>query len=232
MRKLLFAALLAIVPAASHAAVTIDFTGTTFAPTAAGDVGGSYVRTVGGGADTYAIDPARSVAGRIVIDTAALGANGAAAPSVYYDGAGGSFLTFSFTSTGAQPVQRSGVLTSQSIDSDSGLTFDLFDEDSTYAYSFGLYSLNAIPTASYGGVLLPDFAKADGLFFTVTSRVGGNDAYVETVSQGAVAALTVTDGATAAVPEPAGWAMMMVGIGLAGAAMRRRRTAAGLVFAA
>lgn len=37
--------------------------------------------------------------------------------------------------------------------------------------------------------------------------------------------LTISDPAAAAVPEPASWALMLVGFGLAGASVRRRRTA-------
>jgi hypothetical protein len=42
---------------------------------------------------------------------------------------------------------------------------------------------------------------------------------------GAVSAVAATPANTPAVPEPATWATMMLGLGLAGAALRRRRTA-------
>ena len=228
MKTFVFAALLGMVPVSAQAAVVVTFSGNTFAPVEA-SAGGSYVRTVEGtDSSIFASSRSQAVLGTVTIDTAALGANQGTAPDAVYYGNGGSFLTVTFTSTGATPVQLTGMGTVQSLDSASGLTFDLFDADDTYAYSLALFSNNAIPTGSFAGTLLPDFTRATGLFFNVTSRQGGIDSFVETVSQGNVIAVTqvVTGVDAPAVPEPASWAMMIAGIGVVGAAARRRRRTA------
>lgn len=224
MKTFIFAALLATVPTASQAAVTITFSGTTFAPTN-DPAGGSYIRDhVPGRADILTADQtAQQVSGTIVIDSVAAGANQVAAPDAYYDNlaTGASFMTVNFMSQGVTPLQLAGTLTTQAINSDAGLEFDLFSADGTYSYVFTLVSYDAIPTVSYGGFLLPDFTAATNLFFGVMGTVGNPaGSYIETNSLGVVTAISQ---AVTPVPEPATWMMMIGGFGLVGAAVRRSR---------
>ena len=73
---------------------------------------------------------------------------------------------------------------------------------------------NAFGTGIVSGVGSEKFTR-----YLITTRVGGEVTYLGTLGQGfALQALTAT------VPEPATWAMLVVGFGLVGFA-RRRRTA-------
>jgi hypothetical protein len=73
---------------------------------------------------------------------------------------------------------------------------------------------NAFGTGIVSGVGSEKFTR-----YLITTRVGGEVTYLGTLGQGfALSALTAT------VPEPATWAMLVVGFGLVGFA-RRRRTA-------
>lgn len=218
MKNLLLAAALAFTPAASQAAVTINFSGLTFPYDADQDLIGSYERvTTPDGAVSTAIDvDTQTVSGSIVIDTALAGTNSGTGLEAFYSSS--NFVKLTFASSGVTPTVLTGVLSSsQTIDSEGGtLTFRLFDDADTYAYTFQLFSLGPVPTSIFDGILLPDFTKADGVFFVGVSAQDVEDTVTVRVSSGVVTAITQ------AVPEPATWAMMLVGFGLVGTALRRR----------
>ncbi len=223
MKKLAFTALLAAaVTSQADASVVISFTGDASIS--------SYVRTFANDESTYAYDPGvPTVTGTIVIDTDLIkGTNGATPPAVYYDAGGAPFLTGTFTSTGATPLLTLTGTAFHYIAADpdplSGygtVEFQFGSEDPAGVFHstvFTLGSYSPVPTILIGGVLLPDFAHATDVFFSVTSQDGPNDNYVEIVSQGYVSSVSA-----AAVPEPLTWATMVAGFGLVGGAVRLRR---------
>ncbi|WP_445192153.1 PEPxxWA-CTERM sorting domain-containing protein [Sphingomonas sp. Tas61C01] len=217
MKNLLLAAALAFVPTASQAAVTINFSGVTFAYDPSQPQIGSYEEvTASDGSSSTSIDTGpQDVSGSLIIDTALAGANGATPPDALYSGK--NFIKLTFASSGVTPTVLTGVSSEQSIDSvDGSLTFRLFDEADRYAYTFQLFGIEPIPTSIFDGILLPDFTKADSLFFVAVSGQDVGDTSVLRVSSGFVTAIAQT------VPEPATWAMMLVGFGLVGTALRRR----------
>ena len=65
------------------------------------------------------------------------------------------------------------------------------------------------------------FEFSDGIDFTTSGQAGS---YQETFTNGS-AASTGTYTLTTSVPEPASWAMMLVGFGALGAVVRRRKAA-------
>ena len=220
MKNLLLAAVLAFVPAASQAAVTINFTGATFPYEDDDNIGGSYIRETTNGVVTTTVDTAaQAVSGSIVIDTALAGPNAGAGSNVFYSGK--AFVTLTFASSGVTPTRLTGTLGEQSIGNtaEEGLVFTLADEADTYSYIFQLFSLSDIPTSIFDGILLPDFTQADALFFSAISNQNVGGSQFERVSFGVVDSITQV---ATAVPEPATWAMMLVGFGLVGTALRRR----------
>jgi hypothetical protein len=217
MKSLLLAAALAFAPTAAQAAVTINFSGLTFPYVNDDDIGGSYVREETPDAIITTIETAsQTVSGSVVINTDLANPNTGTGSNVFYGGKG--FVTVTFASSGVTPTKLTGTLSEQFISSTSGqgAFFRLFNEDDTYEYTFALFSLTDIPTSIYDGVLLPDFTRADQLFFSVVSAANVNDTPTLSVSNGFVTSVTQ------AVPEPATWAMMLVGFGLVGTALRRR----------
>ena len=79
-------------------------------------------------------------------------------------------------------------------------------------------------TANLVALGLDFFLKADGLLRTEFYE-DFNDSAVNPDAIWRSGTITITyDAASAAVPEPATWAMMMLGFGLLGAGMRRRTT--------
>ncbi|HEX8421726.1 MAG TPA: PEPxxWA-CTERM sorting domain-containing protein [Sphingomonas sp.] len=217
MKSLLLAAALAFAPTAAEAAVTITFNGLTFPYVDADDIGGSYVREDTDEAIIKTIDTAsQTVSGSIVIDTGLPNSNTGTGSNVFYDGKG--FVTLSFASSGVTPTKLTGMLSEESISSAAGqgLSIRLFSEDDSYAYDFQLFSLTDIPTSIFDGVVLPDFTQADQLFFSAVSLEDVDATPTFSVSNGFITSVTQ------AVPEPATWAMMLVGFGLVGTALRRR----------
>src|SRR5438477_587781 len=83
----------------------------------------------------------------------------------------------------------------------------------TFAYEFRLFRLSDIPTDIFGGLLLPDFTKADGLFFAAVSRKTSGAVTTQYLSAGAV---TSIDQVATSVPESGTWALMLVRFGLVG----------------
>jgi hypothetical protein len=212
---MLLAALLALTPSAASA-VTFSFTG--YAD------GGSYSQTcsaVGGCTITSEDTTPPKVFGTLTIDTAAIaGTNQYTAPATYYEG--GAFITPTFQSNGVTPqVTFAGSLFSV-IDADPDLgylTLQFSSAIDTFnTFDLTLSGFGPFETADYDGVLLPDLSRLDGVSFSVTSRSGTADSFVERVSIGTIGA----------VPEASTWATMTVGFALAGAALRRRRRATAL----
>lgn len=150
-------------------------------------------------------------------------------------------FTFNFvTSTqlfGAGPLTGSGVFTTTDVATMVGGRSAL-----AITSISGMVNGSAIiaPTGSYGNYFTSGATFLDGSglrFFTAA----GNDVrffFQDTVSQyrvntfspGASAFVTASSAAVAAVPEPAGWAMMLAGFGLLGGAMRYRRNATRVAF--
>ena len=97
-------------------------------------------------------------------------------------------------------------------------------------FTSGVYfSLIDNQGALFGTALPQDFDPATleqkNAEFRVTSRYGYNYRYFVAPSiVNTTGAPTVDPGAVGAVPEPATWALMMLGFGAAGAALRRRST--------
>lgn len=92
--------------------------------------------------------------------------------------------------------------------------FNFFDANSVYMGGFNFK----------GSILAPN-ARVQLQGGSVTGSVIGNSFYSEGTNIGGAAfsGLTVDDQVAGAVPEPATWAMMILGFGLIGGAMRRRR---------
>jgi hypothetical protein len=88
------------------------------------------------------------------------------------------------------------------------------------AYFFEL----ATQTSSLGGYALGEFTNNAG-YFRVANAAAGTAPFLQAYYD-----ISITPNATAPVPEVATWAMMIAGFGLAGTALRRRRTA--VAFAA
>ncbi len=215
MKSLLLAAALAFAPTAAQAAVTINFSGLTLPYQSDTSELGSYEVVTTSADITRSIDTeAQAVSGSIVIDTTKIGPNQAVGPDVLYSGK--NFVTLTFASTGVTPTILKGALSEQSIDSVNGLSFRLFDEAGTYGYTFLLAGIEPLETSIFDGILLPDFTKASALIFVGFSDQDVGDTSTRRVSSGVVTTITQ------AVPEPATWAMMLVGFGLVGTALRRR----------
>jgi hypothetical protein len=203
VRKLILAATLAATTASADAAVTYSFAGTA-------DDGGV-------------------VSGSLTIDTDALiGGNGDTDPNLIYyrddnDVAGSTvasnFLTVNFTSTGANPVLLSaGDITYQWLQADSSgflqleLDWEVDNSAGTGGSSqFSLVGFDLAGTRTVGGALLPDFAHAGPVYFSVQS-ISGTSAAIATTGMINFSA----------APEASTWAMMVLGFGAVGYAARRR----------
>ena len=124
----------------------------------------------------------------------------------------------------------------------------------TYTYSFAVYSDTSLAgassdfTAMLGSNVLVDFKNSDpfawglviGSYVATSTKTelsfsgfSSKGAYgLDNVSvTGPTVEIDLPGTGGGAVPEPATWAMMLLGFGVVGATMRRRR-AAGLAFAA
>lgn len=212
---------------AADAAVTFNFTGTSSY--------GAYLRYHADGQPDVVTDgdPAAAVSGSFTIDTAALGANLAAAPAVSYAPGNTPFITASFSGPaigGVGPLVYSTRVATHYVEADGGdyavISYSWEDlDENTGNFVRTTYELTGygVTTSVLGGVLLPDFTTATEVSYALTSQFGSNQSYHEYFSSGLVD--TVDVAAPAAVPEPATWGMMVLGFGLAGAAVRRRRTA-------
>lgn len=71
-----------------------------------------------------------------------------------------------------------------------------------------------------------DFSTASGGYY-----FGGGDSIINSLNSSRTAYNIYDNTLTGAVPEPAAWALMITGFGLAGAAMRRRRTSVKVAYA-
>lgn len=236
MKALFLAAALACAPAAAEASITYSFTGTTFAPVnpdnpVGDDTGGSFRNLPSG---DVAVDRfSRTVSGTLTIDTANLGGNAGNDALALYNGNGNPFALVTFVTGSPLGIDvRTGRVETQYFSSfllegdpnapdTAGLGFVLSAPD--YAFAFSLASLSQIGTIFLDGVYIPDLASATDLFFGVQSDVVTDAGLTQTFSLGRI------DSFTLAVPEPATWALMIVGFGLVGGALRRRER--GAVFA-
>lgn len=104
----------------------------------------------------------------------------------------------------------------------------------------GTFNGSAITTptlATFGNYFTtgPTFVDGSGIRFntTTTSNISlfydaNQQSYrVNAINLGRSSLVNATSARVAAVPEPATWGMMLIGFGVIGAAMRRRRRAAG-----
>ena len=171
---------------------------------------------------------------------AALLATGAHAATYTFD--------FGFTSQGGEPFEVAiGTLTtSDTLNADgaydvTGITgnvsqpgangFPMFETITGLSNYFGadneLYPTD--PRVDNDGISFT--SSAGGYFNLFTSAVtGGATVYYSPTGSTSdftrsYVTLAVTQVPTSAAPEPGTWALMMAGVGLAGAALRRRRTA-------
>jgi hypothetical protein len=208
MKTIILAAVALATGASADAAVTFNFTGTEF--------GGAHVE------------------GALTIDTALLaGANGAADPALFYyfaTGDGGStapspFLSVSFSSMGSNPsLLSAGDFTFQSLQADPAdgsiaLELDWQVENPDHSITSSAFTLSGFDltgTTNASGVLLPDFESSGPIYFTAKSGTGPQETY-DVISSG-----TILFGAIPGVPEPASWAMMVIGFGAVGHTLRRR----------
>ena len=99
---------------------------------------------------------------------------------------------------------------------------DLFGADQAYPLTIGglLFAINTTSPTPRASPLLNLYSDNGTLRSLFTGNVGGREIYAATGT------LTIAPTATGAVPEPATWAMMLVGFGGMGYAMRRNRKAA------
>lgn len=142
----------------------------------------------------------------------------------------GNFPTGSFSDTFASfTIARAGVLTGTL--STSGI-FPQNDLDFASAWVSGPsgvlpFSIVAFPLTSPSGS--PPLTNPDGLEFGAIAGVkilpGTYTLFVSGVNAGAASSYAGTL-SFAAVPEPAAWALMILGIGMLGFAMRSQRSAA------
>lgn len=184
---------------------------------------------------------------RLIGSQAALDASGTVAQSTNWDSYGGDFYhPGSPVVAGALRFEQGAENLIGGVD-DYGMLRPLFTDDLIagttirIAGNFDLFGLNAgnfrgsqnasfqvttnlgsylftpfIADASYGGALTFVGFRADAGEYLTSVRVFGN---------GATGFTDVQIGNAGAVPEPATWAMLIVGFGLVGASMRRRASA-------
>ncbi|MBU3078755.1 PEPxxWA-CTERM sorting domain-containing protein [Sphingomonas sp. XMGL2] len=230
-RGLIAAVALAAASQAPAAVLVISFTGT---------VDKKYVQDLATGATVDG--GAQSLAGTIRIDTALLGANGAADPDFSWFRDDAQFLAVSLSfSGGIAPmlggdVYRTDALAGSfggygSIDKTwvAGQSVDAGGNVINISSSFS-FGGDFVGDILVGGIRLPEFASAIGLDFYVTDSMSVIDAAgaasgTARTSLGMIDSLSVAIEPDA-VPEPAAWAMMITGFGLTGAALRRRTAAA------
>lgn len=113
-----------------------------------------------------------------------------------------------------------GSSTSTTFDLQGNLSFGDYMQFYLTTNNNPTFAANGLPKASEF-VLAPFNGSAP---YTGASAIAGSNG-------GIVTSLSATAAATPAVPEPATWAMMIGGMGLTGAAMRRRRRQATVRFA-
>jgi len=141
----------------------------------------------------------------------------------------------------------SGVDVHYSFDLDSNPTPTLFEEDPSYSFfqidgvSITNYAANGAITSitaddlqffvdvtggAFGNTSFTNYYFGYQLFSGPVSapmfELGSYDLYIS--GEAPVAQLTITAVSAGAVPEPASWAMMLIGFGAIGSTIRRRQT--------
>lgn len=116
-----------------------------------------------------------------------------------------------------------------------GLTTFTFDSP-TNAFGFYLTGLQS----NFGSLVVTD---DQGQIYNLTANSSGGAQYFGATTGYAISSFTITDGGSGdawgldrlsfltatAVPEPSTWAMMLIGFGATGFALRRRRRSSGVV---
>ena len=159
------------------------------------------------------------------------GTNSSLFGAVFTNGLGSTITALTFNFAGEQ--WRSAAATSDrldfqyrlsggAVDTGTWLDFNSLDivalvNGTTGALNGNLAANRAIYTATIGGLTIAA-GQSFGFRFVDADGPGGADAGLALDDL----TLTATTGATAAVPEPATWAMMIAGFGLMGGALRRR----------
>jgi hypothetical protein len=111
----------------------------------------------------------------------------------------------------------------------SGASFGAIGLDyATNRFGPPVLSLYGADNGLIGSFAIPQEPETLGFFGLIsTTRIAYATSIVDRgiIEDTAIDNVRIGEGAGAAVPEPASWALMIAGFGLAGAALRRRRTA-------
>lgn len=205
---------------AAEAAVT---TYTDAAAFAAATTGGTTATFGTGSGSTYVgASPVTGPGYSITASDAWLFNNNPSWTNYYYNWGTGNVLTFKqndvITINFTTPVTAFSINLSTFADDNNpatpaGAPSTLYGFDVTVGTGQGSYvvSTNAFPTMAFFG------ATSDTAFTSITLTGGNNFTNFDN--------LTLATAVSGAVPEPATWAMMIGGFGLAGVAVRRRRRA-------
>jgi PEP-CTERM motif len=159
-----------------------------------------------------------------IMNKAIIGASLAAA--VLATGAHAGELLFSYTETGPGAIDFSFDQSSNPTPLADGLGFNTQVPVSNWTGNIGPYSSIVWFSLSANGM----FDTPDGVFVVFGPQVYGGTEAAPTFAPGVFPGADQTTGlngvlTVTAVPEPAGWALMLIGFGALGSVLRRRRIA-------